>query len=52
VLFLWARYETEAIWLFILGSVFFCVKPTLRLAREVQLWRMGQLDKLVNRVRE
>ncbi|SFN40536.1 YrhK-like protein [Roseovarius lutimaris] len=49
VLFLWSDYETEAIWLFIVGSFFFCVKPTLRLAREVQLWRMGQLETLAER---
>jgi len=52
VLFLWARRTTETTWLFILGSVFFCVKPPLRLAREVQLWRMGRLEKLVERARE
>ena len=50
VLFLWTAYETEAIWLFIVGSGFFCLKPTLRLAREVQLWRMGQLDTLAKRI--
>jgi len=52
VLFLWQAYETEAIWLFILGSVFFCIKPSLRLAREVQLWRMGRIDALVERAGE
>ena len=52
ILFLWPVYEIEAVWLFILGSVFFCLKPTLRLAREVQLWRMGHLDKLADRARE
>ena len=49
ILFLWAEYEAQAIWLFILGSVFFCLKPTLRLAREIQLWRMGHLDTLAAR---
>ena len=52
ILFLWNDYETEAIWFFIIGSVFFCIKPTLRLAREIQLWRMGYLDNLSRRLDE
>ncbi len=50
ILFLWTEYEEQAIWLFIVGSGFFCMKPTLRLARELQLWRMGQLDTLAKRI--
>jgi hypothetical protein len=49
VLFLFPSYETPAIWFFIVGSVFFCMKPTLRLAREIQLWRMGRIDTLARR---
>jgi len=49
VLFLWAEYETQAVWLFIAGSLFFCMKPSLRLAREIQLWRMGDIDRLAQR---
>ena len=52
ILFLWNDFETQAIWFFIIGSVFFCIKPTLRLAREVQLWRMGNLDSLSRRLEE
>jgi hypothetical protein len=44
VLFLYKKYETPAVWLFIVGSLFFCVKPTLRLAREIHLLRMGRTD--------
>ncbi|SDH96260.1 YrhK family protein [Lutimaribacter saemankumensis] len=50
VLFLFPDYERPAVWLFIVGSVFFCMKPTLRLAREIQLWRMGRIDQLADRV--
>ena len=50
VLFLLPAYETPAIWLFIVGSVFFCLKPTLRLTREVPLWRMGRIDELARRI--
>ena len=52
VLFFWPAYETAAIWLFVIGSVFFCLKPSLRLAREVQLWRMGKIDQLAQRARD
>jgi uncharacterized membrane protein YhfC len=52
ILFLWARYETQAIWFFIVGSIFFCIKPTLRLARELKLWRMGDLDDLSRRLED
>lgn len=50
ILFLLPAYETPAIWLFIVGSVFFCLKPTLRLTREVHLWRMGRIDELARRI--
>ncbi|ETX14158.1 N-acetyl-gamma-glutamyl-phosphate reductase [Roseivivax halodurans JCM 10272] len=46
VLFFWKALETAAIWCFVIGSVFFCVKPTLRLAREIHLWRIGRTDTL------
>ncbi|RKT27740.1 YrhK-like protein [Roseovarius halotolerans] len=50
VLFLWADFETQAIVLFIVGSACFCLKPTLRLAREIHLWRMGKIDSLARRI--
>ncbi|MHA6325018.1 YrhK family protein [Roseivivax sp. CAU 1753] len=49
VLFFWKAYETPAIWCFVLGSVFFATKPTLRLAREIHLYRAGRLEPLVQR---
>jgi len=49
ILFLFPAFETPAVWLFILGSVFFMAKPTLRLVRELKLWRMGKLDRLARR---
>jgi uncharacterized membrane protein YhfC len=51
VLFFWKQYETPAIWLFTVGSVLFMAKPTLRLAREIKLYRMGKLDALAERAR-
>ncbi len=52
VLFLFPEYETPAIWLFIIGSVFFCAKPSLRLAREIKLLRMGRIKTLAKRARD
>ncbi|TCS61456.1 YrhK-like protein [Primorskyibacter sedentarius] len=50
VLFLWDSMQTPAIWLFIIGSLCFLAKPSLKLAREIKLWRMGKVDKLANRI--
>ncbi len=49
VLFLWPETETPAIWLFILGSVFFCLKPTLKLIRELRLASVGDEEDLAKR---
>nr|WP_074221602.1 YrhK family protein [Rhodovulum sp. ES.010] len=49
VLFFWDWLETPAIWFFVLGSVMFFVKPSIRLAREIRLWRMGEVDRLARR---
>lgn len=52
VLFFFPAYETPAIWLFTIGSVFFMAKPTLRLIREIKLYRMGRIDRLASRAAE
>jgi len=49
VLFLWKETEPVAIWLFIGGSVFFCLKPTLKLVREVKLASIGDTEDLAER---
>ncbi len=49
LLFFWKALETPAIWLFLVGSLLFAAKPTLRLTREIKLLRMGQLDSLADR---
>lgn len=50
VFFFWDRLETPAVWLFTAGSVLFMTKPSLRLAREIQLLRMGHTEKLAERL--
>ncbi|MEZ5867734.1 MAG: YrhK family protein [Defluviimonas denitrificans] len=42
--FFYADWAIPATWLFLIGSIFFALKPTLRLIREFRLYRMGQLD--------
>ena len=42
--------QTAATWLFVIGSVFFALKPTIRLVREVKLYRMGKIDRLAARM--
>lgn len=49
VLFFWARFETAAVWLFVIGSACFCLKPTIRMIREVKLLKMGDTDDLADR---
>ncbi|TCP44438.1 YrhK family protein [Rhodovulum marinum] len=52
VLFFWQSLETPAIWLFVIGSGFFFLKPSIRLAREIRLWRMGRVDTLAARAEQ
>lgn len=50
ILFFWQSLETAAIWFFVVGSVLFAVKPTLRLVRELKLAAMGDADDLADRL--
>lgn len=36
-------------WLFLIGSLCFAAKPSIRMVREVHLWRAGQIDVLAER---
>ncbi len=49
VLFLWKEYEITAAWFFIIGSLFFCLKPTMRLLREIRLASLGDAKDLADR---
>jgi hypothetical protein len=49
VLFFWPETEFPAVWLFVIGSVFFILKPTLRLVRELQYVRLGRIGRLAER---
>lgn len=41
--------QTAATWLFVVGSVFFFLKPALRLARELRYLGLGDVDTLAER---
>ncbi len=45
-LFFYKSTTDPAIWMFIVGSAFFGLKPTLTLAREVHMWRSGNIEDL------
>jgi len=49
VLFFWGSTTFFATWLFVIGSCCFGLKPTIRLAREFHMYRLGQIDDLVRR---
>ncbi|OWU86469.1 hypothetical protein ATO6_06585 [Oceanicola sp. 22II-s10i] len=50
VLFFWASTQIPATWLFLIGSILFAAKPTIRLVREIHLYRMGDTDDLAQRL--
>lgn len=41
--------QYAATWLFVAGSLAFAAKPTIRLIREIHLYRMGKLETLAER---
>jgi len=50
MMFFSASLQTPATWFFTIGSVFFAMKPTLRLWREIKLYRMGETKTLADRL--
>ncbi len=50
VLFFWETTQTAGVWAFLIGSVLFAVKPSIRVAREMKLYRMGDTKDLAERL--
>ncbi|PJE30303.1 YrhK-like protein [Pseudooceanicola antarcticus] len=50
VMFFYDSLMRAGTWLFLVGSFLFAAKPTLRLAREIKLWRMGKQETLAERL--
>lgn len=48
ILFFFASFETIAIWFFVVGSLFFAAKPTIKLGREIKMLRQGDFDELAD----
>ncbi|MBK0398680.1 YrhK family protein [Limibaculum sp. M0105] len=49
VLFLNEATVRTGTWLFIIGSICFAAKPSIRLIREVHFWQIGRTDILAER---
>lgn len=50
VLFFYAALQDAGTWCFVVGSLFFAMKPTLRFIREIHLLRIGDYDDLAARL--
>ena len=51
VMFFFEAWQTPGTWLFLIGSVLFAAKPSLRLARELHMAARGDEDGLAQRYR-
>ncbi len=49
VLFFYQSMQNPAIWLFVVGSACFALKPVLRVVREFHLLALGDIDDLAAR---
>ncbi|NDU99494.1 YrhK family protein [Pseudoroseicyclus tamaricis] len=49
VMFFFENWQTPGTWFFLVGSILFAAKPTIRLARELKLYEMGDEDDLAKR---
>jgi hypothetical protein len=52
IFFFYDSLMTPGTWLFLIGSILFAAKPTLRLVREIKLYRMGDQDDLASRLKD
>ena len=52
ILFFFDWAQVPAIWFFLIGSFLFAAKPTLRLMREIKLYRMGDMPDLARKLEE
>lgn len=50
VMFFYEAWQTPGTWLFLVGSILFACKPTLRLVREIHLAETGHVDRLADRL--
>ena len=48
IMFLWPQWVFPGTWMFIIGSVFFAAKPTVRILRELKLLAEGDIDDIAS----
>jgi hypothetical protein len=51
ILFFFETEQIPATWFFLIGSFLFAAKPTLRLVREIKLYRMDDVKDLAERAK-
>lgn len=49
IMFFSSAWENMAIWLFVIGSAFFALSPTMKLVREIHYLKLGDIDALAER---
>ncbi|WP_116082734.1 YrhK family protein [Tropicimonas sp. IMCC34011] len=52
VMFFFESWQTAGTWLFLIGSLLFAAKPTIRVARELHYLRIGDRKDLAERYEE
>ncbi|WP_313816458.1 YrhK family protein [Citricoccus sp.] len=52
ILFFSESAQTAGTWCFLAGSIFFALKPTIRLTREVRLASLRRVDRLAQKAPE
>jgi hypothetical protein len=52
VLFFYASLQTAGTWLFLIGSILFAAKPSIRLFRELRLLALGDAEDVAKRLDE
>lgn len=50
VMFFFEEWQTPGTWCFLIGSIFFALKPTIRLVREARLAEEGKVEDLARRL--
>ena len=51
VMFFSEAWMDAGTWMFLVGSILFAVKPTIKLVREIHMYRQGQAEKVAARLR-
>lgn len=50
IMFFYPAWEIPGVWMFLVGSILFGVKPTLRLIREIRLVALGDAQDVADKL--